>query len=43
MLSQITVGVALAILSMSSLGHAEQITSDTHFYGQSEPVYPSRM
>lgn len=35
-------GLALAILS--SFGLAEKnITSDTYFYGQSEPVYPSRM
>lgn len=43
MLSQGKIGVALAILSMCGLGHTEEnITSDTHFYGQSEPVYPSR-
>ncbi|KAJ5477490.1 hypothetical protein N7539_007634 [Penicillium diatomitis] len=34
--------LALAMLSMCGLGHAENnITSDTYFYGQSEPVYPS--
>ena len=39
------VGLAVAALSLSlGLGHAESnITSDTHFYGLSEPVYPSRM
>ncbi|EPS27960.1 putative beta-glucosidase [Penicillium oxalicum 114-2] len=34
--------LALAMLSMWGLSHAESnITSDTYFYGQSEPVYPS--
>lgn len=29
-------------LSLSAVA-AENITSDTYFYGQSPPVYPSRM
>ncbi|KAJ5712943.1 uncharacterized protein N7483_010124 [Penicillium malachiteum] len=34
--------LALAILSLCGLGHAESnITSDTYFYGDSPPVYPS--
>lgn len=36
-------GLAVAILSTRGLSHAERnITSDTYFYGQSEPVYPCR-
>ncbi|KAJ5929025.1 hypothetical protein N7454_006873 [Penicillium verhagenii] len=35
-------GLTLAVLSLCGLGHAEsQITSDTHFYGDSPAVYPS--
>lgn len=30
-------------LILSSAVGAENITSDTHFYGESPPVYPSRM
>lgn len=36
--------VAVALLAIYGVGLAEKnITSDTYFYGQSEPVYPSRM
>ncbi|KAJ5654555.1 hypothetical protein N7490_001558 [Penicillium lividum] len=35
------VGLALAILSLSGIGHGSEITSDTHFYGDSPAVYPS--
>ncbi|KAJ5157094.1 uncharacterized protein N7482_008194 [Penicillium canariense] len=42
MVSAQQLGVAVAILSVCGLGYAESnITSDIHFYGQSEPVYPS--
>lgn len=37
------IGIALIISSLYGIGHAEQNITDTHFYGQSEPVYPSRM
>lgn len=44
MVSVKQIGLAAGILSMRGLGHAESnITSDTHFYGQSEAVYPARM
>jgi hypothetical protein len=44
MVSAKQLGLAVAILSVCGLGHAEEnITSDTYFYGQSEAVYPSRM
>lgn len=37
-------GLALAILSACGLANAERnITSDTYFYGDSPPVYPSRI
>lgn len=37
------IGLAFASFSLSRVSYAESnITSDTHFYGQSEPVYPSR-
>lgn len=43
MVSAMQLGLAAAILSSCGLIHAESnITSDTYFYGQSEPVYPSR-
>lgn len=32
----------LLSLSLVSVAHAENITSDAYFYGQSPPVYPSR-
>ncbi|CAI7676432.1 unnamed protein product [Penicillium pancosmium] len=35
-----SLGLSLALL-LSCSAHAENITSDTHFYGQSPPVYPS--
>ncbi|KAJ5579314.1 hypothetical protein N7450_008181 [Penicillium hetheringtonii] len=35
------IGIALIISSLYGIGHAEQNITDTHFYGQSEPVYPS--
>ncbi|KAJ5586825.1 uncharacterized protein N7459_002590 [Penicillium hispanicum] len=42
MFSATQMGMAVAILSLCGLGHSESnITSDTYFYGQSEPVYPS--
>ncbi|KAJ5085989.1 hypothetical protein N7532_010760 [Penicillium argentinense] len=42
MLSAKQISLAVAILSLCELGQTKQnITSDTHFYGQSEPVYPS--
>ncbi|KAJ5606519.1 hypothetical protein N7510_009300 [Penicillium lagena] len=42
MVSAKQLGLAAAILSLCGLSHAESnITSDTYFYGQSEPVYPS--
>ncbi|KAJ5679118.1 hypothetical protein N7462_007362 [Penicillium macrosclerotiorum] len=42
MLSAKQLGLAVTLLSMGSLSHAESnITSDTYFYGQSDPVYPS--
>ncbi|KAJ5278824.1 hypothetical protein N7478_004196 [Penicillium angulare] len=35
--------LALAVFSLCGLAHTEgQITSDTHFYGESPAVYPSR-
>ena len=44
MVSTKQLGLAVAILAVCGLGHAEEnITSDTYFYGQSEAVYPSRM
>lgn len=44
MVSAKQVALAAAMLSVCGLSHAESnITSDTFFYGQSEPVYPSRM
>ncbi|KAJ5761338.1 hypothetical protein N7533_003377, partial [Penicillium manginii] len=33
--------LGLSLLFLSFSVHAENITSDTHFYGQSPPVYPS--
>lgn len=43
MISAKQLGLAAAFLSLCGLSHAKSnITSDTHFYGQSEPVYPSR-
>ncbi|KAJ5808438.1 hypothetical protein N7474_009707 [Penicillium riverlandense] len=42
MFSTKQIGVAVAIVTLCGFSHAEgNITSDTHFYGQSEPVYPS--
>ncbi|KAJ5814634.1 hypothetical protein N7474_006411 [Penicillium riverlandense] len=42
MVSAKQLGLAAAILSLCELSNAKSnITSDTHFYGQSEPVYPS--
>jgi len=35
------VGLSLAIYASTAQG--QNITSDTHFYGQSPPFYPSRM
>ncbi|GLI82014.1 hypothetical protein PoHVEF18_010414 [Penicillium ochrochloron] len=42
MVSAKQLALAAAMLSVCGLSHAESnITSDTYFYGQSEPVYPS--
>jgi hypothetical protein len=43
MVSAKQLGLAAAILSLCEPSNAKSnITSDTYFYGQSEPVYPSR-
>lgn len=43
MVSAKQLALAAAMLSVCGLSHAESnVPSDTYFYGQSEPVYPSR-
>lgn len=35
--------IGLLGFSICAVSAAENITEDAHFYGQSPPVYPSRM